>query len=62
MNKFEYHEERYDWSSDVRNLLNDLGSKGWELVSVVQELDGKQINNSLRTICLRYTFKRQITI
>jgi hypothetical protein len=61
MKKFEYTSKRYDWSNVSDEELNELGSQGWELVSVVQEFDAPYQDVVIRTVQLRYTFKRETT-
>jgi hypothetical protein len=61
MKAFEYTERRYTWSSVDIDELNQLGSKGWELVSVFQEFDAPYQNIVIKTVMIRYTFKREIT-
>jgi hypothetical protein len=58
--KFEYINRRYDWSNVSEKELNELGSLGWELISVMQEFDAPYRDKPIRTVQIRYTFKREI--
>lgn len=58
MKKFEYYQCRTTWSDDIDNELNMLGLKGWELISITQEMDMMQ--STLRALKLLYTFKREL--
>lgn len=57
MKKWEYLVRREDWTFDAGQWLNELGEQGWELVSVVQEMEGK--GDFLRSVCLKFVLKRE---
>ena len=62
MKKFEYTNRRYSWSNVNENELNELGAHGWELISVIQEFDAPYQDKLIRTVQIRYTFKREINV
>lgn len=59
MKKWHYINKRYSWEDVNFGEINILGENGYELVSAVQEMSGYGV--SLRSVCILFIFKKEIT-